>query len=189
MFIIFLGPPAVGKGTQASRLVAHLSAHHLSTGDMLRQVRREPSELGERLAELMDAGKLVSDEVVLDVVKSRMDVIGLDANYLFDGFPRTIAQAEALDAILSASDLAVNHVIELVVPDQVLVDRVKKRAALESRADDTPETVAKRVDIYREQTEPLVAFYGSRGIVSKVDGVGTVDEVFDRLISVLETGS
>ena len=186
MVIIFLGPPAVGKGTQASRLVEHLSAHHLSTGDMLRQVRREPTELGQRLADLMDAGQLVSDKEVIDVVKSRMNVIGYEGNYLFDGFPRTIAQAEALDSMLTAEGLAVDHVIELAVPDQVLIDRVKKRAELEHRPDDTPTTVANRLKIYREQTAPLVAFYGSRGIISHVEGEGTVDEVFDRICAVLE---
>jgi adenylate kinase len=185
MVIIFLGPPAAGKGTQGKKLVRFLSAQHLSTGDMLRDMREQPTELGQRVAEFMDAGKLVSDEIVLDVVRHRLEISG-NVNYLFDGFPRTLSQADTLDEMLAEIDAQVDAVVGIFVPDEVLIERAVKRGQEENRADDTPETVARRLEIYHQQTEPLVSYYSERGLVHQVDGLGTIEEVFQRILGAIE---
>jgi adenylate kinase len=181
MRIVFVGPPGSGKGTQAKRLIERLSIVHLSTGDMLRQARADGTELGNQAAECMDGGGLVPDELVVGIVAERIAQPDCQAGCLFDGFPRTIAQAEALDAELARAGTPLDMVLELKADAEELARRMLQRAEIEGRADDTPETIANRMEVYREQTSPLLDYYRQQGKLVSVDGMGTPDEVFDRI--------
>jgi adenylate kinase len=181
MRIVFVGPPGAGKGTQAKRLIDHLSIVHLSTGDMLRQARADGTELGRKAAEYMDSGSLVPDELVVGIVVERISQPDCSGGCLFDGFPRTIAQAEALDAELEKRDAPLGMVLELTADPEELSRRMLQRAEIEGRADDTPETIANRMKVYQEQTAPLLDHYGKQGKLVSVDGMGTPDEVFARI--------
>jgi adenylate kinase len=181
MRIVFIGPPGAGKGTQAKRVIEHLSIVHLSTGDMLRQARADGTELGKQAAAHMDSGGLVPDDLVVGIVVERIGQPDCAAGCLFDGFPRTIAQAEALDAQLDKIGTPVDMVLELQADQEELTRRMLERAKLEGRADDTPETIANRFQVYRDQTAPLLDYYGQQGKLVPIDGMGTPDEVFDRI--------
>jgi len=181
MRIVFIGPPGAGKGTQAKQLIDHLSIVHLSTGDMLRQARSDGTELGIKAAECMDRGELVPDELVVAIVAERIGKPDCQAGCLFDGFPRTIAQAEALDEQLQQRGAPLDLVLELKADEEELTRRMLERAKIEKRADDTPETIANRMKVYRSQTEPLLAYYANQGKLAPIDGMGTPDEVFARI--------
>lgn len=204
--LILLGPPGGGKGTQAARLSADLKLPHISTGDLFRENRAQGTELGRRAQDFMDSGKLVPDELVLDMLFDRVARPDCKAGYLLDGFPRTIPQAVALDARLGAK--ANVQAIHLRVPDSVLVDRVVGRRTckqcgnihhiknsppkvagrcdkcggeLVQRTDDSAEVVQKRLATYREQTQPLEGYYQKKGCLKEVDGNRAPDEVFSAL--------
>jgi len=179
--ILFLGPPGAGKGTQASMLARALGVPHVSTGDMLRAAVAADTELGRRAAAIMARGDLVPDELVVSLVRERLDEPDAVCGYLLDGFPRNVAQAEALDE--AVGDDAIEVVILLEVPEGELVARLLRRAAEQGRVDDNEETIRNRLRVYRRETEPLVAHYGNR--VVSVDGVGTIDEVFARIVLAL----
>jgi len=181
MRIVFIGPPGAGKGTQAKRLIDHLGIVHLSTGDMLRQARKDGTELGKKAAEFMDGGSLVPDELVVGIVVERIAQADCQAGCLFDGFPRTIAQAQALDEQLEKQGTPLDLVLELKADEGELTRRMLERAKIENRPDDTPETIANRMEVYRSQTEPLLAYYTQRGKLEVIDGMGTPDEVFARI--------
>lgn len=176
MNLILFGPPAAGKGTQAKRLVSERGMVQLSTGDMLRAARSSGSALGERVAGIMDRGELVSDEIVIALIEERMATISA-GGAIFDGFPRTLAQAEALDAMLNRHGTPIDKVVELQVSDDELLSRVTKRFEQEGRPDDNPESFKVRLAAYRAQTAPLLPYYREQGKLSGVDGMGTVAQV------------
>ena len=186
MNLILFGPPAAGKGTQAKRLTAERGFVQLSTGDMLRAARASGSQLGARVAAIMDAGSLVSDEIVIALIEEALARHPAATGFIFDGFPRTIAQAEALDALLARLGKTIDLVIRLEVDPQKLVDRVAKRFAEEGRADDNAESFKVRLDAYLAQTAPLLAHYEAQGKVRGVDGMADVDTVTRAIGAAIE---
>jgi adenylate kinase len=184
MRIVFIGPPGAGKGTQAERLVGTYHMAHLSTGDMLRAARDAKTPLGVQAEQYMSAGQLVPDDLMVALIRDRLRKADCRGGYLLDGFPRTIAQAEALDAMLAAEKTPLDLVLELRVPEEALFERLAGRG----RADDTPEVIRQRLVAYRRQTEPLLEYYGAKGLLKSIDGLGTMDEVFARACTVLDQG-
>ncbi|MEQ1706981.1 MAG: adenylate kinase [Terricaulis sp.] len=177
MNLILFGPPAAGKGTQAKRLTAERGYVQLSTGDMLRAARASGSELGARVAAIMDAGSLVSDEIVIALIEDALARHPAAPGFIFDGFPRTLAQAQALDALLARLGKSIDLVIRLEVDPQKLIDRVAKRFAEEGRADDNPESFKVRLDAYLAQTAPLLPYYQAQGKLRGVAGMADVAAV------------
>jgi adenylate kinase len=179
MRLILLGPPGVGKGTQAKILVEQLGIPQLSTGDILRSAIANKTPLGVQAKAIVDRGDLVSDEIVNGIVSERMDEPDCANGFILDGFPRTIPQADALGAMLAGKGLKLDAVVEITADADTLVSRVANRAKETggARADDTAEVIRKRLDVYRELTEPLVAYYRERGLLKTVDGMAPVDEV------------
>ena len=177
MNLILFGPPAAGKGTQAKRLVEEHGYVQLSTGDMLRAARASGSELGNRVARIMDEGGLVSDEIVIDLIDEQLANHKDAPGFIFDGFPRTVGQAQALDNLLKSRDMQVDCVIRLVVDETQLIQRVTKRFEEEGRKDDNPDTFAARLEKYNQDTAPLLPFYAERGILREVDGMASIEEV------------
>jgi adenylate kinase len=183
MNIILLGPPGAGKGTQAELLQKKHGLVQLSTGDMLRAAVASGSEVGQRAKALMEAGDLVPDEVVVQIISEMLDAPETAGGAILDGFPRTTAQAEALDAILADKGLKLEAVIELTVDEAILLDRIEKRAAESggARADDNAETLRKRLAVYHEQTAPIVPYYQSKGMLTRIDGMVAIEEVTQQL--------
>jgi adenylate kinase len=182
MRIVFIGPPGAGKGTQAERIVAMYRMAHLSTGDMLRAARDAKTEIGQKAEQYMSAGQLVPDSIIIDLIGERLKQPDCKCGYLLDGFPRTIAQAEALDRLLAAKGTPLDVVLELQVPEEELFRRLAGRG----RADDKPEVIRQRLVAYREQTAPLLDYYSQRGLLKKINGLGTVDDIFARVKTELD---
>lgn len=185
MNIILFGPPAAGKGTQAKRLVSEHGYIQLSTGDMLRAARSAGTELGNRVAAIMDSGQLVSDEIVIELIEDQLDTHKGAPGFIFDGFPRTVPQAEALDKTLASRGMEVDAVIRLKVDEDALLDRVTKRFEEQGRDDDNPETFKKRLDAYNAQTAPLLPIYAERKRLVQVDGMRNIEDVAAEIDSVL----
>jgi adenylate kinase len=185
MRIVFLGPPGSGKGTQAQRLKDYLGVAHLSTGEMLRDASQAGTALGARADQYMQAGQLVPDDVVVGIVVDRLEHGDCDRGYLFDGFPRTLPQAKALDETLKAQEMPLDLVLSLNVPEERLVERLLARG----RMDDHHETIRERFRQYNRLTEPLLEYYRERGILRPIDGEGTPDEVFSRIKDAVDTAS
>jgi adenylate kinase len=182
MRIVFIGPPGAGKGTQAERLIQTYQLAHLSTGDMLRAARDAQTEVGRKAEGYMSRGELVPDGLIVEIIGQRLEAPDCEKGYLLDGFPRTIAQAQALDQMLQAKQTPLDVVLEIRVPEEELFQRLAGRG----RADDKPEVIRQRLVAYRNQTEPLLEYYGKSGLLRTVDGLGTVDEVFHRIRQVLD---
>ena len=187
MNIILFGAPGAGKGTQAKRLVEARGLVQLSTGDMLRAAIDAGTELGLRAREIMDRGDLVSDVIILGMIAERMDSPDCANGVILDGFPRTVAQAEGLNAMLEERGLALSHVIEISVDENALFARIKNRAAETdgSRADDNAETLRKRLAVYHENTAPLLPYYDGKGLLKTVDGMVSIDEVGQAIDGIL----
>ncbi|MCA9175992.1 MAG: adenylate kinase [Planctomycetales bacterium] len=185
MHVVFMGPPGSGKGTQATRLARHLGIVHLSTGDMLRQAKRAGTPLGLEAASYMDQGHLAPDALVVQVLIDRILEPDCANGALLDGFPRTIKQAVALDEHLQQADRRLDVVIELEVDEDELISRLMSRGERDNRVDDNLETIRRRLEVYQRQTTPLRGYYVNQHRLAKVDGAGTMDEVFDRILAVL----
>jgi len=179
--LIILGAPGSGKGTQGGLLSTRLAIPKISTGDLLRAAVKDGTPLGTKAKGYMDQGLLVPDEVILGLIAEVLQSDEARRGVLMDGFPRTLAQAEAVDALLAAQGRAVDRVLLIDVAEEALIERMVKRAAIEGRADDTPETIRRRQEVYREQTAPLIAFYEARDLVTRVDGLGSVEEIAERM--------
>lgn len=175
--LVFFGPPGSGKGTQASRIAGSLGIPQVSTGDLLRAHVARGTELGRTAKPIMESGALVPDELVTRMLRERLAEPDASRGALFDGYPRTLAQADALDALLSESGRRVDAVLFLDVPDEPIVERLVKRAAVEGRADDTPETIRERLRVFREKTAPLAERYRKSGRLVTIDGDRPVDVV------------
>ncbi|MFS2318046.1 adenylate kinase [Maricaulis sp. D1M11] len=186
MNIILFGPPGAGKGTQAKMLIEQRGWVQLSTGDMLRAAKAAGTELGKRVAAIIDAGELVSDEIVIALIKERLPEAEAAGGAIFDGFPRTVAQAEALDALLAERGTQVDVVIELKVVDDELIQRLVKRAAEQGRADDTEEVIRNRLKVYYDQTAPLIPYFADQGKLKEVDGMGSMEEVAAGIAAALD---
>lgn len=186
MRIVIMGAPGSGKGTQAALIVKELDLDHISTGDLLRGAVAAGTELGKKAKEVMDRGELVSDEIVLGLLEERLLQENTKNGFILDGYPRNIAQAEALNGLLERIGQPVEEALQIDVDEEQVVTRIAKRAALEGRSDDTEETVRNRLKIYGEQTAPVVDYYAHKGILSRVLGEGSIEEVFQRIRGVLQ---
>jgi len=209
MKLILLGPPGAGKGTQAVRLVKHFGIPQISTGDILRKAVKGGTELGTLAKTYMDKGDLVPDEVVIGIIRERLQEPDCGKGYILDGFPRTIAQAEALDEMLDKMDAKIDHVVNIAVADEEIIKRLTGRRTcpncgagyhvyfdppkeegicdkcggkLIQRDDDKEETIRARLDVYRRQTEPLIAYYENKGLLRTVPGEGNMEEIFDAIL-------
>lgn len=186
MNIVMFGPPAAGKGTQAKRLTAERGLIQLSTGDMLRAARTSGSELGKKVAGIMDRGDLVSDEIVIALIEEQLEANKDAPGFIFDGFPRTVEQAKALDASLKSRGQELDSVVRLCVDDNVLLGRIEKRYKEEGRKDDNPESFKIRLGNYHKQTAPLLPFYAAQGKLTEVDGLADIDTVAASIAQVLD---
>ncbi len=212
MNIVFLGPPGAGKGTQAKKIAEKYGIPQISTGDMFREHLSKGTELGKKAKEYMDKGALVPDEIVLGMVEERLKQPDCDKGFILDGFPRTVPQAEALDKLLEKMGKKIDYAILIDVPDEELVKRLTGRRTckkcgmmyhvmfkppkeegkcdvcggeLYQRADDNEETVRNRLKVYHEQTEPIIAYYEKKGVLHRIDGMGSIDEIFNRIVQLL----
>ncbi|NHN45518.1 adenylate kinase [Chryseoglobus frigidaquae] len=183
--MLLIGPPGAGKGTQAQRLSQALGVPAISTGDIFRAHLRDETPLGKQAKAYMDAGDNVPDSLTNDLVRDRLSQPDAAEGFLLDGYPRTIDQVRALDELLAESGQAMDAVVELVADPDVVVDRLKKRALEQGRADDDEAVVRHRLEVYAEQTAPLIGVYAERGLLAKVDGIGEIAEVTERIASAL----
>lgn len=191
MRLILLGPPGAGKGTQAQRLIEKYAIPQLSTGDMLREAVAKQTEIGRKAQAVMDAGQLVSDEIVIGIVADRIEQADARRGFVLDGFPRTLAQAEALDRMLAERHLSLDAVIEFRVDEEKLVSRIEKRAretaeaGLPVRKDDTPDVFRRRLDEFRQLTAAVAPFYRQKGIARQIDGMAPIDTVTSEIDAIL----
>ena len=185
MRLVLLGPPGSGKGTQAARLKEHLQVPHISTGDLLRAEVAAGSKLGLEAKEVMARGELVSDAILLGMLEDRFSRDDTRNGFILDGYPRNLAQADALGNLLERIGQKFDAAVQLDVPNELLVERIAGRAQAEGRADDSPESVRTRLKVYDDQTAPVIEYYRNQGELTVVDGVGSLDEVFSRIVQAL----
>lgn len=186
MRIVLLGAPGSGKGTQAAILKEKLAIPHISTGDLLRAAVRDGTEIGKQAESIMAGGNLVPDDMILGLLKERLQQDDIGNGYILDGYPRNLAQAEALDKLLDELGLPVQEAIQIDVDTDQVVERIAKRAELEGRADDDVETVRHRMTVYENETAPVIDYYASRELLSQILGTGSIEEVSARLMAVLQ---
>jgi len=184
--IALFGPPGSGKGTQSKLLIEKYNLAYISTGDLLRAELAAGSDLGQKVKAVMDSGNLVSDELIVQILEKKIKSLRSIGGILFDGFPRNLVQAYILTGLLSKLNTALSGMISLEVPEDELMLRMLKRAEIEGRSDDNPETIKNRFLQYHRKTEPVEVFYNEIGKCFKVDGVGTIDEIFNRICEVIE---
>lgn len=186
--VLIFGPPGSGKGTQSVTLAEKYNLLHLSTGDMLRAELAAGTTLGKKMEAIMAAGELVPDDVVIEMIARKIDSTTGRDGFIFDGFPRTVQQAEALQKMLEERGMKIDLMLVLEVNDTELMDRMKKRALVSGRADDADEAVINnRIDVYREKTEPVIEYGRKAGVSRQVDGVGSIGDIFERLCNHIET--
>jgi adenylate kinase len=185
MRLVLLGAPGSGKGTQAARLKTHLQVPHISTGDLLRAEVAAGSPLGMQAKEIMARGDLVSDDILLGMLEERVSRDDTGNGFILDGYPRNLAQAGALDQLLVRIGQPMDAAVQLEVDNELLIERLAGRAKAEGRADDNPESVRKRLSVYDEQTAPVIEFYRQHGQLTVVDGVGSLDQVFHRIVEAI----
>ena len=185
MRLVLLGAPGSGKGTQAARLKSELGVPHISTGDMLRAAVAAGTPLGLKAKAVMEAGQLVSDDILLGMLEERLANDDARAGFILDGYPRNIAQVQALDELLTRLEQPLDAVVQLDVPAEEIIGRVEIRFQAEGRADDNPDTVRRRLAVYAEQTAPVADWYARHGMLKVVDGVGALDDVFARIVAAL----
>ncbi|MDI1252543.1 adenylate kinase [Thermomonas sp.] len=188
MRLVLLGAPGSGKGTQAARLKEHLQVPHISTGDLLRAEVAAGSKLGLEAKGVMARGELVSDAILLGMLEDRFSRSDTSNGFILDGYPRNLAQAAALDGLLGRMKQSFDYAVKLRVATELLVERIAGRAKAEGRADDTPESVRTRLQIYNNQTAPVIDYYRQHGQLTVVDGVGSLDEVFTRILEAISSG-
>lgn len=187
--LIIMGPPGAGKGTQAVRIAERFGIPAISTGDIFRNNIKDGTDLGRQVEDILKSGGYVPDEMTNKIIEDRLGWVDAAPGFLLDGYPRTPGQVEFLDQVLAGHGHALDGVLELTVDEEALVARLMKRAEIEGRADDTEEVIRERMAIYHKETAPLIAIYEEHGVLIKVDGMGTVDEVTDRVIKAVESTS
>jgi adenylate kinase len=189
MNIILFGPPGAGKGTQAAKLVSERGMVQLSTGDMLRSAIANETELGMKAKSIMDAGALVSDDIMIGMISERMAQDDCKAGVILDGFPRTVAQAEALDSMFEERGITLDHVIEIAVDEAALFDRIENRAKETggARSDDNADVLRQRLAVYHENTAPVLPYYADKGVLSQVDGMGEISTVSHHIEQILDS--
>ena len=183
--IVIFGPPGSGKGTQSKNIIEKYGLIHLSTGDMLRAEMAAESELGLKAKNLVTRGELVPDEIVIGMIEKRIEASEAANGFIFDGFPRTVMQAEALDRLLSSRSMEITMMINLNVEREELVERLLLRSEKEGRADDNMETIQNRIQVYENQTSPVIEYYSNQNKARQISGLGTVDEIFSRIVEVI----
>jgi adenylate kinase len=186
MRVVILGPPGSGKGTQAAMLVEHLGVPHISTGALLRDAAKKGTKLGIKAKAIIDRGDLVPDEIMLGIVEERLGQDDVANGFILDGYPRNVAQAKSLDEMLERLGQPVEEAIHIDVDEDVIIQRIATRAKLEGRSDDTEETVRNRLRVYAEQTAPVADYYEEAGLLTRVWGHGGIDEILQRILSVLD---
>jgi len=189
MRIVLLGAPGSGKGTQATILTEHLGVAHISTGELLRAAVEAGTELGLKAKAVMDRGELVSDDIMLGLIEERLQSPDAVAGFILDGYPRNLSQAAALDGLLQRIGQPLDIAIQIDVEPELVIDRIARRAEQEGRSDDSEETVRKRMRVYEEQTAPVVGHYAEHGLLTRVLGEGTIEEVNQRIMAVLKAES
>ena len=188
MRLILFGPPGAGKGTQAAFIKDKYNVEHISTGDVLREAVKNQTEVGLLAKSFMDKGELVPDEVVVNIIKDKVSTLN-DKGFMLDGFPRTIAQANALNDVLKDENLDIDVVVLLEVNDEEVVKRIMNRQKIENREDDSEDVVRNRLVVYREQTSPLKDFYSNLGLLKEIDGMGDISDITNRIETVLDSYS
>ncbi len=184
MNIILFGPPGAGKGTQAEKLISRFNIPHLSTGNIFRSNIKNQTPLGKKVKAILDDGKLVPDETVVEIVTDELQKDEYQKGVVLDGFPRTVIQATALDKFFSDNGSRIDAFVTLSVPEEELISRILSRG--EGRSDDTPEKIKTRLQVYRNETEPVLNHYKKQNLVKVIDGVGSIDEIFDRILKALK---
>ncbi len=186
MRVVFVGPPGAGKGTQAKIISDKFDISHISTGEILRKHLKEGTELGKKAKSYMDKGELVPDSIIMDMIRALLQSGKIKENgFLFDGFPRNIQQKKLLDELLEEFNVSINKVIVLEVPDNIVIERLLQRAEKEGRIDDTREIIEKRLQIYHEITKPIISSYKEEELVNYVDGIGTIEEITEKISDIL----